>query len=152
METIILTIIVCIAFYIIFLVMRKRKTNGKKNEIANGQINFANNTAFRKLSKLGGAPLSLTVHAETLTYDPSKYRFDGVARPEFNITYLDNDGTQSNRDIYVHWWDTRNGIHYLDCWCYLRDERRTFRSDRIISAKNLDTNRKIRDIVAFRLR
>lgn len=83
------------------------------------------------------------------SHDPTKYRFDGIARPEFRIEYSDDDGVVTTRDIYVYRYRENQGVWNLDCWCYLRDDRRTFRSDRILSAVNLDTNRRIRDIVRY---
>ncbi|TFE95280.1 hypothetical protein B5M44_21865 [Shinella sumterensis] len=85
-------------------------------------------------------------------YDPNAYRFDDIARPEYRITYADEDGVVTTRDIYVHTWRQRAAVIYYDCWCYLRDERRTFRSDRILETVNLQTNRKIRDISQHRMR
>ena len=93
-----------------------------------------------------------TVGTETTTYDSDAYRFGGSAYPEYRITYADSDGVVTEREIFVDNWYSRDGVHHLKCWCFLRDEKRQFRSDRILSSVNLSTNRKIKDIVAHKQR
>lgn len=96
--------------------------------------------------------LSVSVGAYTREYDPDKYRYDGLADPEFRIKYRDEDGSITTRDIYVHRWRRSGGVIRYECWCFLRDEKRTFRSDRMLEIVNLYTNRKIKDIAAYRER
>lgn len=101
----------------------------------------------RKETAADGAVVQIST--SVTSHDPTKYRFDGIARPEFRIEYADDDGVVTTRDIYVYRYRENQDVWNLDCWCYLRDDRRTFRSDRILSAINLDTNRKIQDIVRY---
>ena len=70
-------------------------------------------------------------------------------RPEFRITYHDEDGVITERDIYVQSHGRKSGHMYYFCWCFLRDEQRTFRGDRIMKTVNLDTHREIKDIAAY---
>ena len=52
----------------------------------------------------------------------------------FNISYMDNYGNVSSRRIKVlSVYTSSYGIKYIRAWCYLRNEERTFRADRIIS-------------------
>lgn len=88
----------------------------------------------------------------TRTYNRDAYRFDGTATPQYAITYADEDGVITDREIYVDAWRKRDGVIYYYCWCFLRDERRTFRSDRILETTNLRTGRRIRDISTYIMR
>lgn len=72
--------------------------------------------------------------------------------PEYRIEYADADGVVTTRDIAVEYWHKRGSITVYTCWCFLRNERRTFRSDRILSVVNLETNRTIKDISAHQQR
>lgn len=85
-------------------------------------------------------------------YDRNAYRFDGLAFPQYKITYADDDGVITERDIYVDTWRESGAVIYYTCWCFLRDERRTFRSDRILKTVNAQTGRQIKDISAYILR
>ena len=93
--------------------------------------------------------LSIIIEASTKPYDRNAYRFDGNAFPEFEIEYVDADGVVTNREIYVENYYQADNCIYYRCWCFLRDERRSFRSDRILKVKNISTGRKIKDIAAY---
>lgn len=66
----------------------------------------------------------------------------------FRIEYADADGVVSQRDI------TPKSIHLIrgqpdlliKAHCHLRNEERTFRSDRILSCRNMKTGRVIGDL------
>lgn len=66
----------------------------------------------------------------------------------FLIEYADGNGEVTEREI------TPISIHlirgspdlYIKAFCHRRQEERTFRSDRIVSARNLKTNRRIGDL------
>lgn len=66
----------------------------------------------------------------------------------FDIEYADDDGIVSQRTI------TPKSIHlvrhepwvYIKAHCSLRGDERTFRSDRILRTKNLQTNRALKDL------
>ena len=84
--------------------------------------------------------------------DPNAYRIDGTAYPQFNITYADEDGVVSKRDIFVDRFYKKGGVTHYRCWCFLRDDLRTFRGDRILETVNLQTGRRIKDIEAYWMR
>lgn len=84
---------------------------------------------------------------DTLGYEADPWRH---RRPEFRIAYADEDGEITEREIYVHSHGRRSGQMYYFCWCFLREEERTFRGDRIMKAVNLDTGREIKDLAAYR--
>lgn len=111
------------------------------------------NLVFRRLFRQRPAQprsgISYSTAASLRSYDPSAYRFDGIARRQFRIEYADVDGVVTERDIFVHNWKDQGSYQLLDCWCYLRDERRSFRTDRMLSIVNLATNRPIKDIVRY---
>lgn len=109
------------------------------------------NTVSYSERPIGGG-LSVSVGAYTREYDHNKYRFDGTAHPQFRIKYIDEDGSTTTREIYVDRWRKSSGVTRYECWCFLRDEKRTFRSDRMLEIVNLDTNRKIKDISTYRAR
>ncbi|WP_029074402.1 WYL domain-containing protein [Kaistia adipata] len=96
--------------------------------------------------------LRIVTEASMREYNPHAYRFDGLAYPEFRITYADEDGVVTEREIYVDGWRKRGAVTYYFCWCFERDDRRTFRSDRILEIVNVQTGRQIKDIVAYRTR
>ena len=51
----------------------------------------------------------------------------------YNISYMDNSGKVSERRIKVlSVYTSSYGKKYIRAWCYLRNEERTFRADRII--------------------
>jgi hypothetical protein len=77
-----------------------------------------------------------------------QYRFGGKAIPQFHIVYAGDDGARTGRTIYVKGWIRRRGLTYYTSWCFLRDEARNFRSDRIIEA-TLENGRPIPDIAAY---
>ncbi|WP_455382466.1 transglutaminase-like domain-containing protein [Salinispira pacifica] len=57
----------------------------------------------------------------------------------YRIRYQNAQGEQSEREIRLYRsYRSRYGQRYLDAFCFLTEERRTFRRDRIISAKRVD--------------
>lgn len=156
MDLIVFTLMALIALYVIWQALRNRRKPAstrlpdqeeqvsrrpEKNEMLVGSHDTHSRTNN-----------VVTVQFSTRNDDRNSYRFDGYAVPEYRIEYADADGVVTTRDIYLNTWRSRGNLHYLDCWCFLRDERREFRSDRILSAINLSTNRRIKDIVAHRSR
>jgi hypothetical protein len=156
MDLIVFTLMALIALYVVSLALRNRRkpaqarlpdqekqasSKPEKSEIFAGRHNTHSETKN-----------VVTVQFNTRSDDRNSYRFDGYAVPEYRIEYADADGVVTTREIYLNTWRSRGSLHYLDCWCFLRDERREFRSDRILSAINLSTNRRIKDIVAHRSR
>ncbi len=81
--------------------------------------------------------------------DENAYRFDGIARPEFRIRYKDEGGEITERDVYVYRYAKRQNVTHFVCWCFLRDEQRVFRADRIEHIRNLATGREIRDLEKY---
>lgn len=105
---------------------------------------------WRNTHDFGG--YTIETSATLREIDPNAYRFDNTAFPQYRITYADEDGVVTDREIYVDNWYKRGGITYYKCWCFLRDERRTFRSDRILDTINVQTGRRIKDISAYVMR
>jgi len=64
--------------------------------------------------------------------------------PEFLIEYADSDGVVTSRqiEIFSRGWKDES----FRAWCFLRSEERTFRFDRVLSARNLRTGRAISDL------
>jgi len=100
----------------------------------------------------GDQGAQIILSTSTRPYDRNAHRFDGLAFPQYKITYVDEDGVVTEREIYVDTWRERGSITYYTCWCFLRDERRTFRSDRILKTINVQTGRQIKDIASYLLR
>ena len=96
-----------------------------------------------------GSGYTVETSASLRSFDPEAYRFDGIAEPEFRIEYASGDGSVSIRDIFVYDHRVSGAVTHYDCWCFLRDERRRFRSDRMLSIINLRTNRRVADIAAY---
>lgn len=66
----------------------------------------------------------------------------------FRIEYCDRDGVLTTRDIVpkkIHLRPGRPEIK-ITAHCYLRDDERTFHSERILAAQNLKTGRAIKDL------
>lgn len=95
------------------------------------------------------SPLRLSVSISSRTVDYDKPLFDGNAYPQFRIEYADVDGVVSVRDIYVHEVREQASFYLLDSWCFMRSDRRRFRSDRIMSARNLRTGRAIKNLPEY---
>lgn len=78
---------------------------------------------------------------------------EAYARPidddlRFRIEYSDIDGVVTERDITprsIHMKAGRQDL-VIKAFCHLRGEERSFRSDRILSARNLTTGRPISDL------
>lgn len=68
---------------------------------------------------------------------------------EFSIEYADTYGNITDRDIYIVC-VSGDGI-MIEAWCYLKNSMRTFRSDRILSAKHLKTSRMIKNLGRYYL-
>lgn len=81
---------------------------------------------------------------------------DAMNRPigddeRFSIEYADYNGEITERIItpkMIHLMGGRSEI-YISALCHLRNEERTFRSDKILSSRNLKTNRIISDLGAY---
>ena len=62
-------------------------------------------------------------------------------KPEFEIRYLDSNGNETVRQIAVLGFDGR----YVDAYCFLRDQQRTFIVDRIKECVDISTGEVISD-------
>ena len=69
--------------------------------------------------------------------------------PEYEITYEDIDGNYSSRSIDIERVYKKSGRIYVDAYCYLMAETRTFRADRIITMKYCSNSEDIYDIKSF---
>ncbi len=114
------------------------------------QSSKAASTDWKTTKDYGG--YSIEVSGSIREYDRNAYRFDGLAFPQYRITYADEDGVVTEREIYVDNWRKRGAVTYYFCWCFERDAQRTFRSDRILETVNVQTGRRIKDISAYIMR
>ncbi|WP_408583444.1 WYL domain-containing protein [Paraburkholderia tropica] len=63
---------------------------------------------------------------------------------ELRIAYIDANGEASERDIAVFRVDLRSG--FIEAYCHLRNDRRSFYIDRIQSACDLSTGEIVEDV------
>ncbi|UXM94339.1 WYL domain-containing protein [Bartonella sp. HY329] len=72
----------------------------------------------------------------------------------FQIEYRDFEGVVSERIITPKeiCYQPQQKVYYISAFCHSRKEDRTFRSDNIISARNLDTNREIKELGKYLLK
>jgi hypothetical protein len=69
-------------------------------------------------------------------------------RARLKIRYLDSDGAESQREIHAHGYvDSSPG--YIEARCLVRKSNRTFRTDRIVEAVDMETGEVIKRIPAF---
>lgn len=69
----------------------------------------------------------------------------------FLIEYADADGVITEREIrprMIHLKPNRSEVE-IEAWCALRQDYRNFRSDRVLAARNLRTNRPIADLGSY---
>lgn len=67
---------------------------------------------------------------------------------QFMIEYVDSDGEITERMIkplVIHLMAGKTTI-YIDAFCTVRNDIRSFRSDRILAARNMQTKREISDL------
>lgn len=71
-----------------------------------------------------------------------------VSGERFLIEYADENGEVTNREIEPESIQLRRSspVVYIRAQCHLRNERRTFRSDRVLAARNIRTGRQISDL------
>jgi predicted DNA-binding transcriptional regulator YafY len=84
-------------------------------------------------SLLVGAPLSRPAH----TISPDQLRAAVRAERKLEIDYVDNNGIQSRRVVWPFALVYFDQARVLMCWCELRADFRNFRSDRILSVKQM---------------
>jgi predicted DNA-binding transcriptional regulator YafY len=69
-------------------------------------------------------------------------------RARLKIRYLDSDGAESQREIHAHGYvDSSPG--YIEARCLVRKSNRTFRTDRIVEAVDMETGEVIKRIPTF---
>jgi hypothetical protein len=89
------------------------------------------------------------------TRSPPKVEFVPAALPlstdgrDYDIEYGDADGVISTRRIKVLEVEGSVGAVYLRATCLLRNAERTFRADRILSAKSAMTGERLQDPVGY---
>ncbi|WP_333696870.1 WYL domain-containing protein [Phaeobacter italicus] len=77
--------------------------------------------------------------------------YDALNRPVtddllFEIEYQDRDGAVTTRTITPKIIHLAYDLLYIEAHCKTRQDTRTFRSDQILSCRNLTTNRKVADL------
>lgn len=82
----------------------------------------------------------------SLTSDISKMGPPKDGRYSFEIEYLDRNGSSSKR--LIGWPSFRHDGKdtLITAYCSLRQDERTFRASRIVSCRNLETGRQIKDL------
>jgi hypothetical protein len=69
-------------------------------------------------------------------------------RARLKIKYLDVEGVESEREIHAHGYvDSSPG--YIEARCLVRKNNRSFRTDRILEAVDMETGEVIKRIPAF---
>jgi len=87
-------------------------------------------------------PRLSTGHANTPYFDDSQPR--GAFR-EYRIEYGDSNGEVTERDIYVLAIDA-NDPDLVKAWCFAKNDTRSFRSSRVISAMHVPSGRAVRNL------
>ena len=108
--------------------------------------NKKKNAAFRGAEVFPGS----TQSEPARSYQPPKIsqywddiRHDVPISSLFNIVYIDEKNEKTSRDVRVSYY---NGSCYLQGYCLLRDDHRTFRIDRIQECFDKDTFETVTDI------
>lgn len=69
--------------------------------------------------------------------------FGADVNPQYVISYADADGIVTEREVHVFSASQAKGVISYNCWCFLRGDQRTFRSDRILSIHSIATGREV---------
>ncbi len=67
----------------------------------------------------------------------------------FNIKYKDGNGNITKREIYINKYGKASFGGFILAHCFLRDENRTFRADRILECIDCETGEYIKDISKY---
>ncbi len=95
---------------------------------------------------LGYPPYNRVDDSSYSELPPKQYWDDTTSVPvsaKLNIEYIKANGQQSNRIIQTSWYD---GSSYLNAFCELRQQRRTFRIERIVGCIDVDSGEVVNDI------
>lgn len=90
-----------------------------------------------------------------LTHTPNQGRFrkkknDLVINRHFQIEYIDKEGNQTKRNIFVHFVSEDHfGNKNLLAFCYLRNEHREFFIHKILSLIDLKSGEVIQDKIEY---
>lgn len=93
------------------------------------------------------AHLDIKRGSVSITEAPAPYRApprDGDYA--FEIEYLDRNGNRTMRKITWPGFSRDGKDTIIEAYCSLREEVRTFRGSRIVSCRNLQTGRQIKDL------
>jgi hypothetical protein len=109
---------------------RSRDSKPRKAELYETSFDLGNAVVSAKLTSYPsgqGAPVTFT--------------------PMFRIEYADQDGVLTERDIcpikYEH---VDRRILRVRAWCFLQNDTRSFRTDRVLRVHNIETGRHIQDL------
>lgn len=67
-------------------------------------------------------------------------------RPLYDIEYVDQDGVITDRRIGVIGYYSEEGAAYIVAYCFLRENQRTFRVDRISKMIDATTGQQVLDV------
>lgn len=68
----------------------------------------------------------------------------------FEIEYIDKDGSESKRHIYIHFVShDKTYRENIYCYCYLKSDHRQFLIHKILSMRDLTTNEIVADKIEY---
>lgn len=138
MNPLIVTAIICIAVAVVFVVLKRRRLSD--NDIALSEHDR------RDLLRTFAAARPATQPAREDRPMPPR---GTIAGEVYEIEYADGNGVVTNRVIRVHSVEDAGYFAYIHAHCYLADDARTFRSDRILSMTDHRTRERIADPKAY---
>ncbi|MGV2980680.1 WYL domain-containing protein [Camelimonas sp. ID_303_24] len=74
---------------------------------------------------------------------------NAAIKPQFRIEYADEDGVVTERDVFLLAIREDGDLVYCIVWCFVRNDARTLRADRILSASDLMTGKSIESLSPY---
>lgn len=138
MNPLIVTAIICVAVAVVFVVLKRRRLSG--NDIA-----LSEHDRREMLRTFVPQPPTAKPAREDRPMPPR----GSLAGEVHEIEYADGDGVVTKRVIRVNSVEDARYFAYLHAYCYLADDVRTFRSDRILSMTDHRTGDRIADPTVY---
>ncbi len=91
----------------------------------------------------------VVIELEGLTTGHAAMRAATGHRMRAIITYVDNMGRESQREITVHRVDEQHGQTVLRAFCHGRHQNRTFNTLQIVELVDLETGEVVEDVAAW---
>lgn len=136
------------------LIRRTRVTIDSVTEKASSQ-SAASPLAMEFSQPTLAIPKTMTARDQTIStcaysFDHTGVKAGGAAQAgRLIIEYADADGVITTREIEIRSVELSSEALYVNAFCNLRGAERTFRVDRILSARKSATGPKIRDVEAY---